>query len=236
VYPPPAVLELAAENEDAVQHDRALGRLQSFAGSLPSGLHTRLHPLPGAPPGRAITRFAAGMGADLLVVGSHGRSRLERLMLGSVSETVVRLAPCPTLVIPPRADDAVDGAAEFGHILCAVDFSDASLRALEYALTMAEEADAELTVLHVQDGQIEADRQRIMQLIPDGVRSYCTVEAVLRQGVVHREIAALAAERRADLIVMGFHGHGAINRVMFGSNTARVVREAACPVLIVTGR
>jgi nucleotide-binding universal stress UspA family protein len=252
VHTAPPVLELAAETEDAVQRDRVLGRLQDFVASLPPGLHTQLRAVAGAPPGRLIAALAADIRADLVVVGSHGRSRLERLMMGSVSESVVRLSPCPTLVVPQRAADAPDEAVEFRRILCPVDFSDASLRALEYALTLSEEMSAELTVLHVQDAapdrlpaavssaytadQLDADRRRIDRLIPDEVKRYCTVDALVRQGPVHRQIVAAAVERRADLITMGYHGHGELDAMMFGSNTASVVREATCPVLIVTRR
>ena len=93
---------------------------------------------------------ATTMSADLLVIGTHGRSGFERLLLGSVAEKVLRKARCPVLTVPPRLPDAVpSGPVLFKRILCAVDFSESSMHALKYALSLAQEADACLTVVHV---------------------------------------------------------------------------------------
>ena len=202
---------------------------------------------------REILRHAAN--ADLLVMGSHGRSGFERLLLGSVTEKVIRQVPCPTLVVPPRAPDvSADTPVQFRSILCPMDFSDGALRALEYAITLAEEADARLTVLHVIElppelrehplsGDFDVDKvraaaeaerlRRLRDLIPSEARIYCRAETAVREGAAYREILKEAAERNADLIVMGVQGRGAIDLLVFGSNTARVVRRATCPVLIV---
>lgn len=128
------------------------------------------------------------------------------------------------------------------------------MRALEHAMSMAEESDARLTVLHVIEvppelrenpvsPEFDVDRvraaaeaaclQRLRELIPAEVRTYCTVETAVREGAAYREILKVAAEGSADLIVMGVEGRGALDRMVFGSNTARVVRAATCPVLIV---
>jgi nucleotide-binding universal stress UspA family protein len=135
-----------------------------------------------------------------------------------------------------------------------VDFSEGSLRALEYAVTLAEEADAQLTVLHVIEVPPElrenplaegfdVDRvraeaearslQHLRELIPQDARTYSTVETTVREGAAYREILKVAAERSVDLIVMGVQGRGALDLLLFGSNTARVTRAATCPVLIV---
>ena len=90
--------------------------------------------------------------ADLLVLGTHGRSGFQRLFLGSVTEKVIRHTTCPTLVVPPRAPDVpATTPVQFRRILCPVDFSESSLDALAYAINMAEEADGRLTLLHVVD-------------------------------------------------------------------------------------
>jgi nucleotide-binding universal stress UspA family protein len=176
-------------------------------------------------------------------------------MLGSVTEKLLRRVPCPTMVVPQRVPDAApDQPVQFRRILCPVDFSDASTRAVAFALTLAEEADAQLLVLHVievppelQESHVsatfsvenvraaaEADRlQRLRALIPEQARSFCTVETSVREGAAYREILKVASERKSDLIVMGVQGRGAIDLMVFGSNTARVVRAAACPVLVV---
>jgi nucleotide-binding universal stress UspA family protein len=119
---------------------------------------------------------------------------------------------------------------------------------------VAEEADARLAILHVielppelrehpsnADFDVDAVRaaaeasglRRLRELIPTEAQTFCTTETEVREGAAYREILKVAAERSADLIVMGVQGRGAIDLMVFGSNTARVVRAATCPVLIV---
>ena len=96
-----------------------------------------------------IVRLANELPADLLVMGTHGRSGFERLMLGSVTEKVLRKSPCPVLTVPAKAPVVVPVNGLFDRVLCAVDFSPASLRALTLAQSLAGEAAARLCVLHV---------------------------------------------------------------------------------------
>jgi nucleotide-binding universal stress UspA family protein len=195
--------------------------------------------------------------ADLLVLGTHGRSGFQKLFLGSVTEKVMRKAPCPVLVVPPRAPDVpADAPVQFRRILCPIDFSESSLDALAYAINMAEEADARLTLLHVVDVpavvseepavfEMNLDRirqaaatnarQRLHGLVPEDARTFCTVETAIVEGRASPEILRQAAERQSDLIVMGVRGRGAVDRLFFGSTTHHVIRAATCPVLIVRG-
>lgn len=192
---------------------------------------------------------------DLLVLGTHGRSGFERLFLGSVTEKLIRKASCPTLIVPRRAPDvAADTPVQFHRILCPVDFSESSLDALVYALDLAEEADAKLTLLHVIEippelrarppspaFDLESIREaaradalrRLGGLVPDEARTYCVIEIAVVDGNAYRELLRQAAERQADVIVMGVHGRGAIDVLMFGSTTQHVIRAATCPVLVV---
>jgi nucleotide-binding universal stress UspA family protein len=204
---------------------------------------------------RGILDYARERNVDLIVMGTHGRSGVERWLLGSTADKVIRKAACPVLIVPAAADQAAPaGDVEFDSILCPVDFSAGSLVALEYALSMAEEADAHLTLLHVievppelqaHDGMEEpnVDRiraaaearqlRRLRELIPDAAREYCHVHTAVAEGSAYREILRYAGETRSDLIVMGVQGRGAIDEFVFGSNTAQVIRAAAHPVLTV---
>jgi nucleotide-binding universal stress UspA family protein len=204
---------------------------------------------------RAILEQAASTPTDLLVVGSHGRSGFERLLLGSVTEKLMHKAPCPIMVVPPGASETRPGEPiQFRRMLCAVDFSDASLHALAYATAMAEEADARLTVLHVIEmppelrentlsEEFDVDRiraaaepaalQRLRTLVTEEAQTYCTVETAVREGAAYREILEVAVAKNVDLIVMGVQGRGALDLAIFGSNTTRVARAASCPLLIV---
>jgi nucleotide-binding universal stress UspA family protein len=203
-----------------------------------------------------IVAKAAAAHSDLIVLGTHGRSGFERIMLGSVTEKVLRKASCPVLTVPPRLATAADvPAVTFKRIVCAVDFSECSLRALEYALSIAQETNARLTVLHVVEPMpnVPADddspllamktikeyvaaaeeegRALLQGAIPEQVRAYCEVETVQTIGKPYREILRLATEQAADLIVLGVHGRGVVDLMFFGSTAQHVVRQAACPVL-----
>ncbi|MGH7556160.1 MAG: universal stress protein, partial [Longimicrobiales bacterium] len=96
---------------------------------------------------KEIVLLAEQLPADLLVLGTHGRSGFERLFLGSVTERVLRTTHAPVMTIPPPVTQP--GPALYKTILCPLDFSDASTRALDYALSLAQEADARLILLHV---------------------------------------------------------------------------------------
>jgi nucleotide-binding universal stress UspA family protein len=191
------------------------------------------------------------MPADLLVLGTHGRSGFERLFLGSVTEKVVRKVACPTLTVPPH-DKVPAEPVSFKKILCPVDFSPTSTRALEYAVSLAKESDARLMVLHVLESYVDAVKlsevsqftlpefeqhrrtdaaDRLRAMIPANAREWCTPEELVITGKPHREIVRVAADTDADLIVMGVHGRGAVDLMVFGSATNEVLRAASCPVL-----
>lgn len=198
-----------------------------------------------------ILRASTECQPDLIVLGTHGRSGFERLLLGSVTERVLRKAPCPVLTVPPRAADIRPPA--FGRILCAVDFSPSSLRGLEYALSLAQESDASLVVLNVLElltdlehyevpgfnftdyaaSVIRETRDRLTASIPAAAREYCEITELVLTGKPHREILALARENQMDLVVMGVRGRGVADLAIFGSTTQQVVRAAPCPVLTI---
>jgi nucleotide-binding universal stress UspA family protein len=239
------------------ERNRLIAGMRDLLSPMPPDLRVKLL-VREAPQVRAeILAQAAALAADLLVIGRHGRSGFERMLLGSVTERVMRTAPCPVMVVPPRAPDTDPRQLPLAkpRILCPVDFSDGSLGALEYAISLAEEADGHLTLLHAIEmppelrehmsvtGEFDVDAiracaearclQRLRELVPPSVRTYCTVETVVREGAAYRQILQVAEERKTDLIVMGVQGRGTLDLMVFGSNTERVIRAAACPVLIV---
>ena len=222
--------------------------LEEFVKPLAvSGLRMSLQVGEGPAVGQILSQ-AAAMSADLIVLGTHGRSGFERLLLGSVTEKVLRKASCPVLTVPPRAEGA---APSFKRMLCAVDFSESSLRALQYALSLAQEADAELTVVHVLEMSPESQDfetpgfsvrdyavrfaatagERLAATIPAEARQYCKVKEVVTVGKAYREILRLSTELEADLVVIGVRGRGAADLLVFGSTAQHVVRAASCPVL-----
>jgi nucleotide-binding universal stress UspA family protein len=238
-----------------VERERIVEALREVTRQVPSGVSVDLQVREAYEVHREILAEAERIHADLVVLGSHGRSGVGRLLLGSVTEKVMREARGPTLVVPRRAPDtSPNEPVRFRRIVCPVDFSEGSLEALKYATSLAEEADAELTAVHVIEippelvtrhgadpvdvdrirAEAEAERLRELRaLIPAAARTFCTVHTAVREGAAYREILRVAGETDADLIVMGVQGRGAVDLMVFGSNTARVTRSATCPVLIV---
>ena len=201
-------------------------------------------------PAECVLQYARFLPADLIVMGSHGKSGFEHLVLGSVTEKVLRNAGCPVLTVPPRASTA--SKLPFRRLLCPVDFSTPSLEALQVAFSLAEEADAELTVLNVIDWpdddtfltetfdspemrkQLETQTaQRVDARIPDDARVWSRPSARVAVGKAYQEIVKAAGDVAADLIVVGVHGRNALDLTLFGSTTNQVVRRASCPVLTI---
>ena len=202
-----------------------------------------------------ILEQADSLGADLIVMGTHGRSGFDRLLLGSVTERVLRRAKVPVLTVPSHALDVVPRVdAPFMRVLCGVDFSASSLNALTHAASFARESGARLTLLHVVEllpvvyepsmaapfdpGQYwpaleRASRAQLHRIVPHSVRQTCDVEEIVTSGKSYVEILKTAEERHADLIVLGAQGHNALDRLLVGSTAEHVVRRASCPVLTV---
>lgn len=196
-----------------------------------------------------IVDVAGRIGADLIVLGTHGRSGFERLLLGSVTEKVVRVAPCPVITVPPPS--VATSKLPFARVLCGVDFSEPSMAALNFALSMAKESNSTLTLLHVlefpPEGELSASvpfdmanyrsavqaeaTRRLMELITDDVRTWCQPTTKLVYGKPYAQILDVASDIHADLIVLGVHGRNAFDLMVFGSTTNHVIRSATCPVL-----
>ncbi|HXT31443.1 MAG TPA: universal stress protein [Vicinamibacterales bacterium] len=199
-----------------------------------------------------ILRHATALSADLITMGTHGASGFERLLLGSVTEKVLRKAACPVLTVPPVSSAASAAPVRFKQIVCAVDFSDCSLDALKYALSLAQEADGRLTVVHVLANHLVPDPvlpdhhlsvlayqrrredealQRLDEAVPSTAAARGRVESTIVRGKPWREIVRLATALQSELIVLGVRGRGTAGLMFFGSTANQVVRHAACPVL-----
>jgi len=251
----PAPVPTAVLTRD--DRDRLLTSMKQFADAE-AGSHVPLEfELSEGSAATEILARTTSTKPDLIVMGTHGRSGFEHLVLGSVTEKVLRKAACPVLSVPRQIPDLVPAPGVlFKRILCGIDFSDCSMRALNYAMSLAQEADARLTVVHVIETPPEAPadfhqgafgvpqslaeyiaaseeerRALLRDAVPDTVRAYCTVETIMRTGKPYREILRVASEEQSDLIVIGIHGRGAADLLFFGSTAQHVVRQALCPVL-----
>jgi nucleotide-binding universal stress UspA family protein len=204
-------------------------------------------------PATAITRTAAERRVDLIVMRSRRRP-LAAALLGSTAEAVCRTAPCPVLVTHEREREWAGletGAVALGRVLVAYDFSNDAELALAYGLSLAQEYQAELHLLHVlqpsplpapvpafgylpagDEGAFQQAARRLQFAVPSEAHLWSQVRHAVREGQPYREILSYAEEQEVDLICMGVHGAGFAMRALFGSNADRVLRQSPCPVLI----
>ncbi|HSY63283.1 MAG TPA: universal stress protein [Terriglobales bacterium] len=238
------------------------GDYQEFSRALHEGGEEKLrefvknHTQDEAPPelivheGRAadlILSFAEAQKTDLIVMGTHGRRGFDRLVLGSVTDRVMRRTSCPVLTIcEPQNSIAAGKERHHVHhlngILFCTDFSENSGRALNYAVSATGEYDAELTLLHVleevpsrgkKDEAIAKATEQLDKLIPSQERNKLKIKTAVRIGKPYQQIIQLAEEAQVDLVAMGVSGRGALDRAVFGSTTYRVIQLGPCPVLAV---
>ena len=197
-------------------------------------------------PGESILQFTEQKAIDLIVMGTHGRRGVDRLVMGSVTERVVRKAKRPVLAVRKPVHDFVspgsEDAVHLRKILLGTDFSDHALRALDYALSLGMEYQAELSLVHVleeipQDKELQPEMERLVQQmeapLPDDARNWCTIRSTVRIGKPYEQIIQLATESRIDLIVLGVRGRSALDTALFGSTTYRVLQLGPCPLLAV---
>lgn len=205
----------------------------------------------GGDPAEAIARAAAEHEVDLIVMRSRRRPHRAAL-LGSTAESVSRIAPCPVLVTHSQEREWVGlttGEVNLGRVLVAYDFSDDAERALSFALSLTQEYQAELHLLHVlpkptQDGpeiawgpsSIEGAYHQAARRLQKAVMAeaylWCKVRHAVRWGRPYQEVLSYAKEEKIDLICMGAHGKNYSMEGLFGSNVDRVLRQAPCPVLV----
>lgn len=201
--------------------------------------------------GKTIVQKAAEYKVDLIVMRSRRRPRAA-VLLGSTAETVARNAPCPLLVTHPHEREWVGlstGQIDLRRILVAYDFSADSELALTYGLSLAQEYQAEVHVLHVltqtEPGAPELAwgpkaietaytqaAQNLQRAIPQEVFLWCKVTNIVRRGKAYQEVLDYAKDQEIDLICIGASGSGLTLNTLLGSNVDRVLRQAPCPVLV----
>lgn len=187
-------------------------------------------------------------GLGLIVIGTHGRTGLSRVLMGSVAELVVRHAPCPVLTIRPGNEPT-----PYTHVLCPVDLSKPARDAMYLTADLVKPGSAGITLLHVLELPVSYAGELP---IPDFHRDLdarsaarmdrwtadlqakvnVPVTQITRIGRPGAQILALLEHDRSfDLVVMGSHGHTGIERMLLGSVAEKVVRHARCPVLVAHG-
>jgi nucleotide-binding universal stress UspA family protein len=178
---------------------------------------------------------------NLLVIGTRGRGRIGKLLLGSVAETIFRQATCPVLMVGPRVSAPTESGR--GRILFCTGFSAHSIQAGGYALSLAQRQSAQLLLLHVSKETPQNDeerrrivdqaRSRLQSLIPRDAQLAQTPEYLVEFGPAAERILAVANERNPGVIVLGVRQPVGFARRLKWATAYEVVSNAACPVLTV---
>ncbi|MDE3170273.1 MAG: universal stress protein [Acidobacteriota bacterium] len=186
---------------------------------------------------------------DLIVMGTHGRQGLGKILLGSVTENLLRRAPCPVLTIGPHVEIDPERATRMNRILFATDFSPASQAAAPYAISLAQENQANLDILHVIENRkvdelvdapelIQGTIGRMRSLLPPEAELWCESAFLVEEGPVAENVLKTARDRHADAIVIG------VRRVEAEFDASdhlpwhtahKIIAGAPCPVLTVRG-
>ena len=187
---------------------------------------------------------------DLLILGTHGRTGATKLLVGSVAEEIFRRASVPVLTIGPLVRKGIHGGGQFRRVLFATDFTKEAQAAAPYAISMAEENQARLLLLHVmrdpdfttrkrtEEDSVANAMHQLYELVPAEAELWCRPEATVRFGNPGVRILEAATELEADLIVLGVRdaaGHLGAATHLERTTAHKVVAHAPCPVLTVRG-
>ncbi len=213
--------------------------------------------LPLGPAAEEIVRLATDKKIDLVISATHGRSGIKRLVLGSVTQRLMRTLPCPLLVIRGPSHEFLqpgDPAFRFHRILVGCDFSEDSSLAFAYGLSLAQEFQAELHLVHVIEPPVYVDmvqeharmaeeapllletrlQEKLLEQLPQEALHWCKPEISILEGLPDQELTRYAETHNIDLIVLGVRGYSLVEKFFVGSTTDRVIRRAPCPVLSVS--
>jgi nucleotide-binding universal stress UspA family protein len=183
---------------------------------------------------------------DLVITGTHGRGKVQKILIGSTAEEIFRKADCAVLTVGPKVENGKKAEIELNHILFATDFGPGAEKAAAYAFSLAQEHNATLTLLHVIESaaayteesvarQREINVVRMKKLMPEGSENWCKPEFRATFGAAVEEILIAARESKADLIVMGAKARNSLAGHAPMTIAYNVVSKATCPVLTVRG-
>jgi len=199
-------------------------------------------------PADIISRLASEQQADMVITATHGKAGFKRILLGSVTEKLIKTLHCPLLVLPLQEHDLTPPAAveiKLKKILVGCDFSSDSKLAFDYGLSLAQAFQAELHLSHViKPSLYKNEREGINQLrdrlekkldnlVPEACRDWCTAKTALLDGEPYMALMDYAKEQGMDMLVLGIRGHTLWEKLLVGSTTDRLIRHSPLPVLAV---
>ncbi len=218
------------------------------AGPDPEALPVTQVQVESSAPAEVIVDYTGDEDVDLVVMGTHGWRGVDRMLFGSVTEEVVRQAPCPVLTVQTGAEGAPGEAVR--RVLAPVDFSEASEAAVHHATEIALTYGAEINLLHVVkeplypaaygvepvDFPTQDVVGHVEQQLGDLAREEIGYEHTLVEAEVGHPPTAILEfvdENAVDLIVIATHGRTGLERMLLGSVTERVLRRSPVPVFVV---
>jgi nucleotide-binding universal stress UspA family protein len=189
-------------------------------------------------PVSAIVNTAEQRNADLIVMGTHGRSGVSRVMLGSVTERVLRETDRPVLTVRQGPETRGPLRASIKRVLCPMNYTPVAFNALEHAVAVARCFDAELHVLHVIEpsaGHVmdEKAHEQLCDWLSEDARRRCNLQELIRRGDAAEQIIEESRALGCDLIILGAQHKRFFDSTVIGTTTVRVTRHAPCPVLTV---
>jgi nucleotide-binding universal stress UspA family protein len=233
----PGAHEIIATRKDL---ERIRHQLHDYAQNIPElGMVKREELVVCASPQTAIETTVMSKSVDLLVVGAHGRQGLRKLALGSVAEWAIRHVHCPIFVAGPKWKHA---KRERQSILFATSLRPESLRSAQYASSLAQEYNAEVTLLHVvppadPEFQSAAERQsalaKLHQLLPHDAPDWCTPRFEVVSGDVPDVVIDMASAIGATMIILGARSKAALSEHAPWAILSKIIASAPCPVLVV---
>ncbi len=190
----------------------------------------------------ALKHYADEENIDLIVVGTHARKGVARFFLGSVAAELIRISSIPVLVV--AADHAVGSG--YRKIASAIDFSESSLRALKYSLSLAKTYHADLAAIHVVDignlppyfpdefAKVEMTHasKALGELLLSETQNK-DIEQIVEFGDPHKKLLECLATHSVDMLMMGTKGLRGLEGLLTGSVADRVIRAAPCPVMVI---
>ncbi len=186
----------------------------------------------------AIVNAVEQGGADLIVMGTHGRSDFRRLLLGSVAEKILHETDRPVLTVREKRKGGTASKVSIQHVLCPINYTEVASKALEHAVAVSKCFGAELLVLHVIEPPAaevtdQDEHARLCSWIPNESRARCSLKEIVRRGDAAEQIIEMASSTACDIIVLGAQHKRFSDTTVIGTTTVRVTRHASCPVLTV---
>ncbi|AXC13048.1 Universal stress protein family [Acidisarcina polymorpha] len=224
--------------DEAAEQQRVEEMLEEYGAELRSeGLRAQSISLCGTVR-EQIPALASNERVDLIVLGTHGRRGVERVLFGSESEAVLRNTKCPVLIVGPAAPSAGETAWHPKDIICASDLDPASTASAAYAFLLARAYKSRFTLLYVEESEkkngagVEPFKKALKAFLPEAQEATGALFIETAKGSVSSAIVNLAKDQHSDLIVMGAHDGSAAGTHFWPRVTAKVFAEAPCPVMV----